>query len=58
MHDWKIQYGNPRKGDVMTIIVKANTAGEAKEKARVLARRNGFTGRMGMIRLLAKSEAA
>jgi hypothetical protein len=58
MHDWKIQYGNPRKGGVMTIIVKANTAGEAKEKARLLARKNGFNGRMGLIQLLGKWEAA
>lgn len=57
MFEWKVNYGNPCKGDVMTIIVKAATAGEAKERAREIARRNGFNGRCGMIRLI-KTEAA
>lgn len=57
MLNWRVHYGNARKGDVMTIIVNAATAGEAKEKAREIARRNGFNGRMGVIRLL-KTEAA
>jgi hypothetical protein len=59
MHEWKVNYGNPRKSDeLLTIIVRAETAGKAKDKAREIARKHGFTGRMGMIRLLAKAEAA
>ena len=57
MHEWKVNYGNPRKGDVLTIIVKAATAGEAKNKAREIARKNGFNGRSGTTRLV-KTEAA
>jgi hypothetical protein len=59
MHEWKVNYGNPRKGnELLTIIVRADTAGQAKEKARLIARKHGFTGRMGLIRLLGKGEAA
>lgn len=57
MLSWRVNYGNPRKGDVMTIVVRAATAGEAKEKAREIARRNGFNGRSGAIRMV-KTEAA
>jgi hypothetical protein len=57
MHQWRVNYGNPRKGDVMTIFVKAETAGEAKRLAQEIARRNGFNGRCGAIRML-KMEAA
>ena len=49
---WRVTYGNPRKGDVLTIIVKAETAGQAKDKARAIARQNGFNGRCGAIRII------
>ena len=58
MLQWRVNYGNPRKGDVMTIIVKAETAGEAKTIAREIARKNGFTGRCGAIRMVKQEEAA
>ncbi len=56
--DWVINYGNPRKGRAPLVIrVTARTAGEAKERAKEIARAAGYTGRMGLIRMV-KPEAA
>ena len=52
MLQWRVNYGNPRKGDVLTIIVTASTAGKAKDIAREIARKNGFNGRCGAIRIV------
>jgi hypothetical protein len=52
MIQWRVNYGNPRKGDVLTIIVRASTAGQAKRLAQEIARKNGFNGRCGAIRII------
>ena len=49
---WKVTYGNPKKGNAIVIVVKAPTANVAKKSAKVQARSYGLTGRCGTVRLV------
>lgn len=49
--DWRVTYGNPRKGTTVTLLVRAATAGTARKVAKAEARRLGIEGRIGTIRM-------
>lgn len=52
---WRITYGDQRRPDSFFLIVEAASAGEARLKAKAIARERGHTARCGVVRLDVKS---